>query len=156
MSHYLVDQIKFVRNSTLNYVKDINERYLDVIPVAMNNNIRWNLGHIYLVTEIFAFQLTGEETNIPTDFPELFKPGTSPRDWSIEAPGKEELLFLLNEQRIKVESLSTERIEESIKEVYTTSTGLEINKVKECLSFCLYHEGMHFGGIKSIYQQISK
>ena len=44
MSHYLVDQLKFVRNSTLDYVKDIDERYLDVIPSTMNNNIKWNLG----------------------------------------------------------------------------------------------------------------
>jgi uncharacterized membrane protein len=134
----------------------MNVNRLEVVPAGLNNNIKWNLGHVYIVLEKFAFQLTGEKVNIPDTFPELFNPGTSPEDWSIKSPKKDELITLLNEQIVKVESLLSERMDEPIKEMYNTSTGLQINKVNECLSFCLYHEGMHFGVIKNINQLLPK
>ncbi|WP_117170053.1 DinB family protein [Paraliobacillus sediminis] len=151
MSHYLIQQSKFVRKATIEYVKEVNENRLEIIPAGLNNNIKWHLGHIYTVTEKFAFQLTGKKATVPADFPKLFNPGTSPKDWSVKSPAKEELIFLLNEQIVKMETLSKE-IELPIKKVYNTSTGLRISSVAACLSFCLYHEGMHFGVIKTINQ----
>ncbi|WP_017473122.1 DinB family protein [Amphibacillus jilinensis] len=152
MSHYLFQQLKFVRKATIEYVKGVNENRLEVVPAGVNNNIKWNLGHIYMVTEKFAFQLTGEKVTVPDKFPELFNPGTSPKDWSIETPTKEELIALLNEQMLRMDAILSERLDEPIKEIYNSSTGLQISSVVECLSFCLYHEGMHFGAIKSINQ----
>ncbi|MFA9455144.1 DinB family protein [Halalkalibacter sp. AB-rgal2] len=155
MSHYLFQQLKFVRKATIDYVKGVNESRMEVVPAGVNNNIKWNLGHIYVVTEKFALQLTGEKVTVPDKFPELFNPCTSPKDWSsIDIPMKEELIILLNEQIVNVESLLSERIGEPIKQIYNTSTGLQISNVAECLSFCLYHEGMHFGAIKGINQQL--
>lgn len=154
MSHYLFQQLKFVRKATIDYVKGVNENRLEVVPVGLNNNIKWNLGHIYTVTEKFAFQLPCEKANVSDKFPELFNPGTSPKDWSVESPTKEELIILLNEQIVRVETLLSERTGEAIKEMYNTSTGLQISNVAECLSFCLYHEGMHFGIIKGINQRL--
>jgi hypothetical protein len=110
MSYDLVQQLKFVRKCTIDYVKNMNVNRLEVVPAGLNNNIKWNLGHVYIVFEKFAFQLTGEKVNIPDTFPELFNPGTSPEDWSIESPKKDELITLLNEQIVKVESLLSERI----------------------------------------------
>ncbi|MEK5040443.1 DinB family protein [Sporosarcina sp. FSL K6-3457] len=152
MSHYLFQQLKFVRKNTIDYVRGVHEKQWAVVPAGLNNNIMWNVGHIYMVTEKFAFQLAGEKMNVPENFPELFNSGTFPKEWSIDTPTKEELITLLTEQSVKVESLLVERIEDPIKEMYNTSTGLQISHVAECLSFCLYHEGMHFGLIKGINQ----
>lgn len=152
MSYYLFQQLKFVRKATIDYVRSVNENRMKVVPAGLNNNIMWNLGHIYMVTEKFAFQLTGEKTTVPNHFPELFNPGTSPKDWSTETPTREELIILLNEQIQRIEAILSQRIEEPIQEIYKSSTGLQIGSVAECLSFCLYHEGMHFGAIKGINQ----
>ncbi|UOQ49321.1 DinB family protein [Gracilibacillus caseinilyticus] len=152
MSHYLFQQLKFVRKATIEYVKGVNENRFEVVPAGLNNNIIWNLGHIYMVTEKFVFQLTGEKITVPNHFPELFDPGTSPKDWSIDTPTIEELIVLLNEQMERIEAILSERIEELLKGIYNSSTGLQISSVAECLSFCLYHEGMHFGAIKGINQ----
>lgn len=150
MSHYLFQQLKFVRKATIVYVRSMNENLLEVVPAGLNNNIKWNLGHIYMVTEKFSFQLTGEKVNVPDHFPELFNPGTSPKDWTVESPTKEELIILLNQQIERIEAILSQRIEEPIQAIYKSSTGLQISSIAECLSFCIYHEGMHFGAIKSI------
>ncbi len=154
MNHYLFEQLKFARNSTTEYTKKVHENRLEVVPEGLNNNIKWNLGHIYMVMEKFAFQLTDEKTKIPINFPELFNPGTSPEIWFVERPTLEELLVLISEQTKRMEETLSERLEEPLKEIYYSSTGLQINSVQECLSFCLYHEGMHFAAIKSINQQL--
>ncbi|RKL65742.1 hypothetical protein CR203_19020 [Salipaludibacillus neizhouensis] len=156
MSHYLIEQFKFARMSAINYVKDLNGNQVEAVPTGLNNNIKWNLGHQYVVVEKFAFLLTGEKAKIPANFQKLFNPGTSPKDWSMESPKKDELIALLTEQMKKVESLLSDRLEDPIENVYKTSTGLEISSVGGCLSFCLYHEGMHFGAIKHIKQLSQK
>ncbi|MFC4404102.1 DinB family protein [Gracilibacillus xinjiangensis] len=154
MSHYLFQQFTFARKATMEYVKGLKENQLEVVPAGSNNHIKWNLGHVYMVTENFAFQLTGEKADIPDHYPELFNTGTSPKDWSKKTPRIEELIVLLNKQMVRVETILADKIEQPIKEIYNTSTGLQISSVAECLSFCLYHEGMHFGAIKGINQRL--
>lgn len=154
MSHDLIEQFRFVRQCTVNYVNRIEEHKMEAVPAGLNNNIKWNLGHIYVSAEKIIFQLTGEQASIPEKFSAYFGMGTSPASWSEEPPTKEELIELLNQQLIKVEALMEHRIEEPLQEAYRTSTGLLISSVAACISFCLYHEGMHFAAIKSMYQQL--
>jgi hypothetical protein len=54
--NYLLTQMKFVRTSTIRSVEGLDEKLADIIPKGFNNNIRWNLGHIYLMQERLAFQ----------------------------------------------------------------------------------------------------
>ena len=154
MSHYLIEQFRFVRRSTLDYVSRIDGHRMEAVPTGLNNNIKWNLGHIYMSSEKIIFQLAGEQASIPEKFVSYFGMGTSPASWSDEPPTKEELIDLLEQQLIKVEKRMEPRIGESLQEVYRTSAGLRISSVAECISFCLYHEGMHFAAIKSIHQQV--
>ncbi|GAA0432771.1 DinB family protein [Virgibacillus salarius] len=150
MNSYPIKQLHFARKSTINYIKDINESKLEIIPLGLNNNIKWNLGHMYTVMDKFCFHLIGENSRIPDNFDQLFAPGTSPKEWRINTPKKDELTHLLSEQISKVDSLLYGRMDEKIEQPYTTSTGLELRSVGELISFCLYHEGMHFGAIKNI------
>ncbi|MDA7028328.1 DinB family protein [Bacillus sp. CLL-7-23] len=154
MGHYLFQQLRFAREATIEYVKGIDEKQLEIVPEGLNNNIKWNIGHIYMVMEKFAFQLTGEKAVVPNHFPELFNPGTSPKDWAIETPTIEELNVLLNVQQERMEANLSERLAQPLQEIYHSSTGLQISSIAECLSFCLYHEGMHFGAIKGIHQRL--
>ncbi len=150
LTENLIKQLKFARESTLEYVKDMDDRWMELIPENLNNHINWNLGHIYIALEKFAFKLTGEKTHFPKDFIELYSPGTSPRNWTNETPKKSDLFPLLQKQMERVEVSLPDKIDLQNKEAYTTSAGLRIATVGECLSFCIYHEGMHFGAIKTI------
>ena len=154
MKHYVIKQIRFVRENTLSQVAGMKDEESLFIPKGFNNNIKWNLGHIYVIQEKFGFQLTGEEVELPKDFIELFSTGTKPIEWGNQVmPTIHELIQLLINQLDRIEKNLDGRLDDGI-EPYTTSTGLTLLTVKELISFCLYHEGMHFNAIKSIKRMI--
>lgn len=86
MTNFIINQLEFTRRQTLKYVKDINESMAEKIPTGLRNNIKWNLGHIYVIHEKFAFSLTNHQTTLPSKFNELFDPGTKPSDWTQKGP----------------------------------------------------------------------
>ena len=69
-------------------------------------------------------------------------------------PSLGDIILLLSKQNDRVEHTLAHRLEEALEKPFVTSSGLELLTVKECLSFCLYHEGMHFAKIKAIKQQM--
>ncbi|MCG7218148.1 DinB family protein [Paenibacillus mucilaginosus] len=154
MNNYLFKQLRFVRDSTIKQVKEISEEEARTVPRGFNNNILWNLGHILLVHEKFSFALANEKMELPKHFAEVFAPGTMPEHWGTQVPGLNEILLLLSMQIERTGQTLEHRLEEKLEEPFVTSAGLELLAVKECLSFCIYHEGMHFAAIKAIKQQL--
>ena len=149
MAQFIFKQLQFVRENTLAEVNELTEEQLLIVPASFRNNIKWHLGHIYVVHEKFAFDLTGEKGFYPNHFKEYFGTGSSPSDWKEDVlPTHEELMALLKQQQLRIEQSLNLRLDNTT-EPYTTSTGLTLSTVQELLSFCLYHEGMHFGAIKS-------
>jgi DinB superfamily len=153
MGNFIIKQLRFVRDNTIRQVKEIDETSSLFIPEGFNNHIKWNLGHIYLVQEKFAFQFIGEKMDMPNSFPELFSPGTYPANWGEQVPSIQELIQLLEGQVDRIEGVLENKMKVAVGP-YTTSTGLTLSTVEEFLSFCLYHEGMHFDAIKSIKRMI--
>lgn len=154
MSHYIFKQLQFVRQNTIRSVENLNEEASFYIPQGFNNNIKWNLGHIYVIQERFAFHFTGERMNMPDYFIKQFGPGSKPIDWDEQVPTLRQLIELLKNQMVRIPQALEPRITETVKEPYTTSTGMTLSSVAEFLSFSLYHEGMHFDAIKSIKRLI--
>lgn len=151
MSDFIFEQLRFVRDNTIEQVSELDEVSSLITPKYFNNNIKWNLGHIYLVHEKFAFQLTGEETKIPGSFLDVFSPGTRPSEWiNVDIPLLDELIPLMKNQVDRIEKTLKTQLKTVVDKPYTTSTGLTLSTVEAFLSFCLYHEGMHFDTIKSI------
>jgi DinB superfamily len=154
MKNYIFKQLSFVRENTISCVSKINDESSLCIPDGFNNNIKWNLGHIYVVQEKFAFNIINERTTMPNNISDLFSTGTKPTDWGEKVlPTISELIQLLEKQVDRIEQTLEFRLKEVIEKPFTTSTGLTLSTVEELLSFCLYHEGMHFATIKS-YQRI--
>lgn len=154
MDDYIFKQLRFVRDNTLKRVTGMSDEELLVVPQGFNNNILWNLGHILLIHERFSFGFINEKMDIPGHYVELFGQGTKPATWGEQAqiPSLEELIPLLHGQIDRIGRNLEERLNEVLEKPYVTSAGLEILTVKECLSFLLYHEGMHFAAIKAINQ----
>jgi hypothetical protein len=153
MGNFIIKQLRFVRDNTIRQVKEIDETSSLFIPEGFNNHIKWNLGHIFFVQEKFAFHFIGEKMEIPDSFPELFSPGTNPANWGEQVPSIKELIQLLESQVDRIEGVLENKMKVAVGP-YTTSTGLTLSTVEEFLSFCLYHEGMHFDAIKSIKRMI--
>lgn len=150
MSNVVTDQLGFVRRQAVEYVRNINDPDSEIIPTGLKNNIKWNLGHMYVIHEKFAFQLAGQETTYPANFSKLFDPGTKPSDWNIEPPTLSQIIDLLTEQIERVESVLSSKLKEEINPHYKSSTGLIFTDAEQLLGFLIYHEAMHFATIKNI------
>ncbi|WP_334074455.1 MULTISPECIES: DinB family protein [Paenibacillus] len=154
MSNYIFTQLNFVRNNTLQLVSTLDERKSEILLEGLSNHVKWNLGHIYFVQEKFAFHFLGEEMLLPPGFAELYAPGTRPGSEPADGFALAEILDLLDGQMTRIEAALSARLKEEVKQPYTTSKGLRLSRVDEFLSFCLYHEGMHFEKIKTILRLI--
>ncbi len=148
MGEIIFSQLEFVRSQTLKMVSDLSEEQADIIPTGFRNHIRWNLGHIALVQDAFAFQLTGRPSMIPAQYMGLFANGTSPENWTEDVPKLAELIEILEQQPKQIASLLSGKLEESVIKPYRTSSGFTLETVEGFLNFSLYHEGMHFSVIK--------
>ena len=148
MKDFLFNQLRVIRNNTLSAVKALSENQADVVPAGFNNNIRWNLGHIYLVQERFAFGFTEEPMEVPDNFNELFGKDTRPAEWKVQPPTLNELIRILEDQTKRIEDKLSNRLEEAVAKPWTMPTGLTLKTIGEFLTFSMYHEGMHVQTIK--------
>ncbi|WP_019637982.1 DinB family protein [Paenibacillus fonticola] len=153
MGEIIFSQLEFIRSQTLKIVQDLSEEQADIIPAAFRNNIRWNLGHIALVQDVFAFQLNGRPSLIPAEYRKFFGNGTSPENWTEDVPKFAEIAEVLEQQPKQIASILTGKLDERVSKPYTTSSGFTLDTIEGFLNFCLYHEGMHFSVIK-IYKKL--
>ncbi|PNB76552.1 DinB family protein, partial [Pseudomonas sp. FW305-BF6] len=84
----------------------------DRVPEGFRNSIRWNVGHIYVVVERFAFQYLGLPQNLPEGFKEQFEYGTSPlNNHTYRIPTLSELDELLKAQQVRIQESLTDRLD---------------------------------------------
>ncbi|WP_193726724.1 DinB family protein [Paenibacillus guangzhouensis] len=158
MEHYVFNQLRFVRQTLLTVVDGVTEETAHRVPDGFRNTIHWNLGHIYVVFERFAFQFIGLPMQLPEGFKEQFENGTSPltRPESVSVPSLEELKSLLAQQNDRVQAALEHRLQEPIDPPYTTSAGMLLGSPEQFLTFNLYHEGMHLNAIKQYKAILSR
>lgn len=158
MEHYLFKQLAFVRAQVLKTMEGVTEGNADRIPEGFRNTIRWQLGHIYVVLERFAFQYMGLPLYLPEGFKEQFEYGTSPLNVlnSVSIPTLQELETLLKEQQERIRDVLGHHLQEKVVPPYTTSSGMTLETPEQFLSFNLYHEGMHLSVIKLYKNLLSR
>lgn len=149
MGQYLFDQIKFCRLITLQVANSIDAGKAAVIPEGFDNNVLWNLGHVYVVQEQFAFGFAREPMDMPDGFAGLFGAGSSPVNWTAQPPALAELIELLKEQPKRIRERLTGRLDEAVA-VPFTMPGISLTTIAEFLAFNLYHEGMHVQTLKML------
>lgn len=150
MREFLFKQLEVVRSNTLNAVKELSESQADAVPEGFNNNIRWNLGHIYLVQEIYAFAFIPEPMQLPEGFMELFELGSKPSEWKVQLPTLPELIKLLEDQTRRLKEKLDDRLAEVVGNPFNMPTGLTLKTIGEFLAFSMYHEGQHVQTIKML------
>ncbi|QOY34261.1 DinB family protein [Anaerobacillus isosaccharinicus] len=150
MAHFIFTQLDFIRKNTLKAFEDINEEKADYIPKGFKNNIRWHLGHLYVVQEKLAFTPLDLPMELPTEMLAFFAPGTAPEDWKTAPPTMEEIKTLLEKQIDRVYEALQDRLHEQVNHPFTTKSGLTLETVEQFLSFNLYHEGVHVSTIKAL------
>ena len=69
----------------------MSEEEANIIPAGFHNNIRWNLGHLYLDQYLWIEALTKEKDAELDVFMKRFGFGTSPNHFDKKTPTFEEL-----------------------------------------------------------------
>ncbi|TWG30554.1 DinB family protein [Geobacillus sp. C56-T2] len=68
----LFRQLEDYRRELLRVVDGLTEEEADIVPKGFNNNIRWNLGHVYLDQYLWIQHVTKEPIPIPEGFRDWF------------------------------------------------------------------------------------
>src|SRR6185437_7818224 len=92
------------------------EEEWDTQPSGFNNTIRWNVGHIFVLTETLVQRALPDYEPVNSEWIPLFVPGTSPANWEVEPPSNEELLAALQEQPERILSVLQGKLSNSISE----------------------------------------
>ncbi len=141
----LFKQLESYRRLVLGVLEDVSEEKAEIIPKGFNNNIRWNLGHLYLDQYLWIQAVTKEETVVPKEFNQWFGFGTSPQDFTSETPSFVELKDLLEKQPHEIKNEYGHRLEEEF-----PPTEMGMHTIKQVLIRTIFHEGMHLQTILDI------
>jgi len=141
----LLTQLESYRDETLHCVATVTEAEADLIPPGFRNNIRWNLGHLFLDQYLWIQHLTKEQTPIPDGFREWFGFGTSPADWQSPPPSLAELKSLLAEQPRMIRERYGHRLEDAFPPI-----EMGMHTLEHVLVRTIFHEGMHVHAILTL------
>lgn len=135
-----IKSLKIYREYLLGSLADVTQEQAEHIPKEFRNNIRWNLGHMYVDAYLWIFSLTGEAEEAITKWNSWFGYGTTPNDFTEETPSFEELKQLLISQ---VENLE-ERYGNRLDKVYAPTKYEGYTTIGDVLMRIAFHEGLHF------------
>ncbi|WP_150275283.1 DinB family protein [Paenibacillus tepidiphilus] len=145
----LFEQLTAYRSELLGVVADISDAEAEIIPSGFNNNIHWNLGHLYTDQFLWLQALTGERQPIPAEYLKWFGYGTNPADFTELTPSLDELKTLLRQQPLAIRQTYGERMEEVFPE-----TEMGMFTVSQVLVRTIFHEGLHLGAILAIKRHL--
>jgi uncharacterized damage-inducible protein DinB len=134
----LFTQLESYRSYVLGVLGNLSEEEAEVIPKGFNNNIRWNLGHIYLDQYLWIQAVTKEKAGVLEQFQTWFGYGTSPANNTPDTPTIDELRNLLKEQPAQIKAQYGERLEEEF-----PPTEMGMHTIEQVLTRTIFHEGMH-------------
>jgi hypothetical protein len=141
----LFNQLESYRSYILGVLENVTDVEADIVPKGFHNNIRWNLGHIYLDQYDWIRAVTKEEGLVPESFRSWFGFGTSPSNFTEETPSVEELKSLLKKQPTDIEEKYGNRLEEEF-----APTEMGMFTIEQVLIRTIFHEGMHLQAILDI------
>ena len=121
---------------------------MHLIPNGFKNNIAWNAAHLVVTQQLLHYKLSGLDCLCSDELIENYKKGTSTnKQFTTEEfeEVKDLLLGLPNTLEEDYEAGIFENFTE-----YPTSTGYVITSIEDAIAFNNFHEGIHYGIIRSI------
>ncbi|PKR78388.1 DinB family protein [Halalkalibacillus sediminis] len=150
----LFAQLRFIRMRTIAALDATSEENADKQPAGFTNNIRWNLGHIFVAQENLLYAFIGEKPPMPEHFLKWFNRGTSPQDWDGDLPSLEELRQLLKEQPDRMEATFTGQLNEKGPQPFALTEDFVLETIEDAFHFVIWHEGIHQGTITGLKHAI--
>lgn len=144
-------QFDVLRKSRELVLKELEGLTLDEIhriPEGFKNNIAWNVAHLVVTQQLLHYKLSGLNPLCPDDLIEAHRKGTTPTK-VFATEEFEEVKELLIGLPDTLEEDFEAGIFENYQE-YPTSTGFVLSSIKNAIPFNNFHEGIHYGIIRSI------
>jgi len=144
-------QFDVLRKSRLLTLKELDGLTLDqihTIPQGFKNNIAWNIAHLVVTQQLLHYKLSGLNCLCPDDLIEAHRKGTSPTKTFTEQEFEEVKELLLGLPETLEEDFEAGIFENFIE--YPTSAGFVLNSLESAIVFNNFHEGIHYGVIRSI------
>jgi len=127
--------------------KSFDEDQLDFQPDALNNTLRWHLGHCIAIPEHYLFHFPDESENIPKSYYDLFAADTRPADWQQEPPSHAELIKQIEAQTERINALDADYFNTPLK--YDLAFG-RFKTYGDLFVFMIHHEAEHIGQMKTM------
>ena len=122
-------------------------RKANIIPAGFHNNIRWNMGHVYLDQYLWIEALTKEKDIDLEALKKWFGFGTSPNHFDDETPSFEELKKYLAQRPEQLKEQYGHRLSEEFPPI-----DMGMQTIEQVLLRTIFHEGMHLQAILTIYR----
>ena len=142
------DVLRKSRDLILKEIEDLTLEQLHIIPTGFKNNIAWNFAHLVVTQQLLNYKLSGLNCLCPDELIEAYKKGTMPTKTFTEEEFEE-----IKELFLGLPDTLEEDYEAGIFEEYNeypTSTGFVLTSIESAISFNNFHEGIHYGIIRSI------
>ncbi len=142
------DVLRKSRDLVLKELEGLTLEQIHTIPAGFNNNIAWNVAHLVVTQQVLHYKLSGLNCLCPDDLIDAHKKGTSPTKTFTEEEFDE-----VKELLMGLPDTLQEDFEAGIFENYTeypTSTGFVLSSIDNAIAFNNFHEGIHYGIIRSI------
>lgn len=144
-------QVETYREWVLGALEGVTEAEANLIPTGFRNNIRWNVGHLYLDQYLWIETITREKIQVlPDEFHQWFGFGTSPSNFQPDTPTLTELIPYLRNQPIDIREQFSNRLDETF-----PPTEMGMRTIEQVLSRTIFHEGMHLQAILDLKKCIS-
>tara|TARA_B100000809_G_C14931163_1_gene456971 strand:- start:130 stop:585 length:456 start_codon:yes stop_codon:yes gene_type:complete len=144
-------QFDVLRKSRELVLKELEGLTLDQvhkIPEGFKNNIAWNVAHLVVTQQLLHYKLSGLNCLCPDDLIDDYKKGTVPTKTFTEEEFDEVKDLLMGLPGTLEEDFEA-GIFENYRE-YPTSTGLVVTSIQTAIVFNNFHEGIHYGIIRSL------
>lgn len=135
---------------------DLSPEQMLAVPDGFDNNIAWNIGHIIIATESILYKRAGVPVTVSDEMVAMYKPGTSPADWSANPDTNELLDMLMNYQQKLEDDYAAGLFEGRSVETLTSSTGIVVDDFDGSLVFDVYHHSQHYGMIMALNNFVGK
>ena len=144
-------QFDVLRKSLLLTLKELDGLTLDqihTIPQGFKNNIAWNIAHLVVTQQLLHYKLSDLNCLCPDDLIEAHRKGTSPTKTFTEQEFEEVKNLFVGLPDTLEEDFEAGIFEKFIE--YPTSAGFVLNSLESAIVFNNFHEGIHYGVIRSI------
>lgn len=142
------DILRTSRNLVLKELEGLTLEQIHTTPAGFKNNIAWNVAHLVVTQQLLHYKLSGLNCLCSDELIEAYRKGTVPTKNFTEEEFNE-----VKELLMGLPDTLQEDFEAGIFKNYTeypTSTGFVITSIENAIPFNNFHEGIHYGIIRSI------